>query len=160
MGRESIIDVQASAAEAIWDLWYEDTFDREAPRRVELTGRGMLEGLVQLWARTLTQTVQPGGQRGFARFNLWWRQAGRSIEVRDEGEGLTKLRAWIYGARQAPVRGPLDGADRTLLTRLAAAHRTLILAGEEGAALVSAAAAARDRPAFEAVLVAILTRAA
>ena len=75
------------ASEAEWEVWYQDTFDRECPRQVEVAGRGLVEGLIQLWARHLFETVQADGQRGFSRFNLWWKQERRSVVVVGEWEG-------------------------------------------------------------------------
>lgn len=40
---------------AWWQVWSEDTFDREAPRRVKVEGEGLEKGLVELWVRHLSE---------------------------------------------------------------------------------------------------------
>lgn len=88
------------APEAEWEVWYQDTFDRECPRQIEIAGLGLVNGLIELWARHLYETVQANGQKGFSRFNLWWKQKGQSIQVIGEWEGLIQLREWIFGGKQ------------------------------------------------------------
>jgi hypothetical protein len=63
-------------SEAEWEIWYQDTFDRDAPRQVEIAGHGLLAGLLQLWERHLLETVQASGRRGFSRFKVkeFWQQ--------------------------------------------------------------------------------------
>src|SRR5687768_15009963 len=51
-----------------WVIWYVDTFDRDFPPRSEVSGRGLVEGLAQLWARHLFESVRPDGQSGFSSF--------------------------------------------------------------------------------------------
>ena len=51
------------APEAEWQVWYQDTFDRECPPSVDVRGRGLVSGLTELWARHLFETVRPGGDR-------------------------------------------------------------------------------------------------
>ena len=43
---------------AVWQVWYQDNFDRETPRRVEVEGEGLVLGLAELWSRHLFETVQ------------------------------------------------------------------------------------------------------
>ena len=39
------------ARETEWEVWYLDTFDRECPPSVDVRGRGLVRGLIELWAR-------------------------------------------------------------------------------------------------------------
>jgi hypothetical protein len=135
-------------SEAQWDLWYEDTFDRECPRQIERSGRGLAQGLVELWARHLHETVQAGGGRGFSRFNLWWKQAGKSIAVSGDWDGLVLLREWVFGAKERPGAG-YSGGDRALLRKVATAHRELVLADETSERIAAAARACGNRRDFE-----------
>jgi hypothetical protein len=129
---------------AEWELWHQDTFDRESPRRVEVSGRGLAAGLAELWERHLREGVRPDGRPTFSRFNLWWKGAGRSVKVVGEREGQARLRSWIVeGERRI---------DRALLRRVAEAHARLTLSGETSEAIVAAALASPDRAAFEAWL--------
>jgi hypothetical protein len=133
---------------AEWQVWYEDTFDRESPRSVDTSGRGLVRGLMELWARHLCETVTAEGSRGFARFNLWWE--GGSIEIDGNWEGAVRLRDWVFGKR--PIRkGYVEEADADLLSRIAAAHAGLVLVrrSQACAPILEAAAAAADRRDFE-----------
>ena len=126
-----------AAPEAEWEVWCEDTFDLTEPRRVETAGQGLAAGLAELWERHLFETVQPEGAKGFLRFNLWWKQAARSIEVVGDWGGMIKLRWWVFGARRWAVKGGLLGAEsRGLLMSLGAVHSCLSVAGETSAAML------------------------
>ena len=135
-----------------WELWYQDTFDPECPRRVEVAGSGLVPGLLALWAHHLLESVGANGQVGFSRFNLWLISAGQSIQIVGKRRGMTRLRGWVYGELE---RGK-DGAEPTrsigLLRKVAQAHARLFLTGETSLAILAAAASARDREAFEAWL--------
>ena len=131
------------APEAEWQVWYEDMFDREAPRSVEASGRGLVKGLVELWTRHLRETVRPDGKKGFSRFNLWW--TPRSVDIVGDWEGAVRLRGWVFGTQ---------GKDnRSLLNRVAAVHAHLIVAGQSSQAILETAVAAQDLQDFEARLV-------
>ena len=34
--------------EAEWKIWFQDNFDLECPRQVDLAGRGLVKGLMEL----------------------------------------------------------------------------------------------------------------
>ena len=53
-----------------WQVWYQDTFDRETPRWVEAAGEGLENGLCELWRRHISETILADGGKGFTRFNL------------------------------------------------------------------------------------------
>ena len=136
-------------SEAAWEIWHEDTFDCDCPRQVEFAGRGLVNGLVELWARHLFETVRPDGRRGFSRFNLWWKQPKRSLEIVGQREGLIQLRRWVFGGGQHAGPGRAQAGDRDLLREVAAAHCKLALANQTSEAILAAAAAAANREDFE-----------
>lgn len=146
------IDLIDLAPEAEWEIWYQDTFDRECPRQVEIAGIGLLKGLIELWARHLFETVQVDGQRGFSRFNLWWKQKGRSIEVVGEWVGLTRLREWVFGDKQQAHKGCVQEGDDELLVKVAMTHSNLALVGQTSEAILVAARTSVSREDFEARL--------
>ncbi len=131
-----------------WVLWYQDLFDRDTPRRVELAGRGWLAGLIELWARHLFEAVQANGERGFSRFNLWLPQTEKSIIVVGDWQGQVRLRRWIYGDRQLTDTGYAEAGDRELLQSVASAHRNLILEGKTSGELLAWAAGVQNRADF------------
>ncbi len=138
-----------AAPQAEWKVWYQDTFDRSVPRRVEVEGRGLTAGLTELWARHLFETIQADGARGFSRFNLWWMQESTSVTVIGPRAGMIRLREWIFGEQRQTRRGYVAAADKRLLTRVAALHGHLLRAGQTSDPLLSAAAASAERRAFE-----------
>ena len=58
-----------------WEIWYTDSFDRDADPAREATGTGRVAGLETLWRKTLDETVQDDGKITFTHFTLW--QDGR-----------------------------------------------------------------------------------
>lgn len=138
--------VSDPAPDVKWQVWYEDTFDRDCPRRVEASGRGLAQGLTELWARYLRETVQANSSRGFARFNLWW--ASRSIQIDGDWQGAVRLRRWVF-AEVHTHRGYVESGDTRLLFQIAAAHARLVLDGQSSKPILSTAAAAADRQDFE-----------
>ena len=136
-------------AEATWKLWYQDMFDRECPRKVEVHGQGLVQGLAELWARHLFETVQADGQKGFSRFNLWWQQKNESIEITGAWEGMVRLRQWVFDSQRTASRGYLDDGDRELLMEIALAHSYLIMAGQSSEPILSAALNFTRREVFQ-----------
>ncbi len=132
---------------AEWQIWYQDTFDRECPRQVEISGRGLVEGLIELWTRHLYETVQANGQKSFSRFNLWWQQEHKSIKVVGEWDGAIRLREWIYADKRRPNK-----AYKDLLKRIAITHKNQILNHKTSAEILAAAKASENCEAFEAWL--------
>jgi hypothetical protein len=135
--------------DAEWEIWYEDTFDRECPRQVEIAGLGLAKGLVELWARHLFETVQVDGQEGFSRFNLWWKQNGQSVEIVGAWKGLTRLRGWVFGDKRRAQEGYVRDGDADLLAELAVAHADLILAGRTSEVILEAACTSGSLKDFE-----------
>jgi hypothetical protein len=108
-----------------WDLWYQDSFELRSPRRIECSGRGLVEGLLELWARHLYETVQPNGLTGFAKFDLWLKQEWWLVLISGDEDGQVKLRQWVYGEGK-PSSDYLESADRSLLVAIAETHAKLI----------------------------------
>lgn len=138
-----------AACEAEWEVWYQDTFDRECPRQVEVVGRGLAAGLTELWARHLFETVGVDGQKGFSRFNLWWKQERKSVEVVGEWAGMVRLRKWIFGDQRRLYKGYVEAGDKELLMKVAALHGWLILAGQTSEGILAAAEDSVSREDFE-----------
>jgi len=130
-----------------WEVWYRDMFDRECPPSVDVSGRGLVKGLMELWARHLFETVRPGGRRGFSRFHLRWE--GEWTEIDGDWEGATRLREWVFGAKERSRKGCVGEDDARLLETVAVAHANLILADQTCDQILAAAAAAKDRQDFE-----------
>lgn len=149
---KSSVHLADPVPDAEWEIWYEDTFDRECPRQVEIAGLGLARGLVELWARHLFETVQVNGQKGFSRFNLWWKQEEQSIEIVGTWAGSTRLREWVFGDKRQAREGYVRDGDEALLKKLAIAHGNLMLMGKRSDAILEAAGASADREDFEARL--------
>jgi hypothetical protein len=131
-----------------WEVWYRDTFDRECPSSVDVRGRGLVEGLVELWARHLFETVRPGGGEGFSRFHLRCK-AWPTVEIEGDWAGAGRLREWVFGTKEHAERGYVAAGDGRLLARVAAVHARLIVAHRSAAEILDVAANARDRKDFE-----------
>ena len=139
------------APEAEWELWYRDTFDLECPPSVDARGRGLVRGLMELWARHLFETVRPDGSRGFSRFHLRW--AGMpAIAIEGDWQGATRLRGWVFGEKEHGRKGYVGEGDARTLEKIALAHARLITADQGSERILTAAARAGDRGDFEAWL--------
>jgi hypothetical protein len=146
------------APDAEWQVWYRDTFDLECPPSVDVSGRGLAQGLVELWARHLFETVRPGGGQGFSRFHLWWK-GERSVQIKGSWEGLTRLRGWVFGAQAHTRKGYVEAGDARLLRQIAGVHARMVLADGSCEPIVAAAAEAAGREDFERRLGALTTGA-
>lgn len=144
------------APEAEWEVWYQDTFDRECPPSVDVRGRGLVTGLMELWARYLFETVRPGGGKGFSRFHLWWKPT--QIVVDGNWQGATRLREWVFGAKKHGKKGYVEEGDTRLLKKIAVTHANLILANQSSEQILATAAASTDRQDFEARLLDLIER--
>jgi hypothetical protein len=133
--------------EAEWEVWYRDTFDRECPPSVDVSGRGLVKGLMELWARHLFETVRPGGGKGFSRFHIRWE--GSWAEIDGDWEGATRLREWVFGTKKHSRKGYVEEADAHLLEEIALTHAILISDNQTCERILAAAAAAKDRQDFE-----------
>ena len=116
---------------------------------MEAAGTGLAAGLVELWRHHLRETVQADGRRGFSRFNLWWKQAGKSVTIIGDWEGMVRLRGWIFGPQRRAAMGHVGAAGPDLLMTVAATHSSLVAAGKTSAEIVSAALVAENREDFE-----------
>jgi hypothetical protein len=118
---------------------------------VDARGRGLIEGLTELWARHLFETVRPGGGQSFSRFHLRYNDTG--IHIVGNWEGAVRLRQWLFGEKAHAQKGYVAEADAPLLRQIAVAHARLVAAGQTSGPILAAAAGAADRPTFEARLV-------
>jgi hypothetical protein len=134
--------------EAEWEVWYRDTFDLECPPSVDINGRGLARGLMELWARYLFETVRPGGSKGFSRFHLRWNQT-RIIKIEGDWKGATRLREWVFGAKKHGRKGYVEEGDVRLLRKIAVAHANLSLANRPCEQILATATAATGREGFE-----------
>ena len=135
------------SVKAQWKLWYRDTFDRECPPQIDAQGQGLRDGLIELWARHLFETVRPESGRGFSRFYLQWTPDGRA-EIKGDMEGARRLRKWIFGDQKHTRGGYVQAGDKRLLTRVATAHHQLLAAGQTSAPILALARTAASRRAF------------
>lgn len=129
-----------------WSLWYCDTFDRECPPKVEVSGHGLVHGLMELWARYLLETVQADGQQGFSSFHLETKR-GR-VWIDGDPEGAKRLRGWALGNQEQTDRGHLQDADLELLGQIANSHAWLIEKNRTAKEILVLAALAADRSDF------------
>ena len=143
------------APDAEWEIWVQDTFDRESPRQVEIAGQGLVEGLTELWEHHLFETVQANGQPGFIHFNLWWKQQSLSIEVVGDWEGQVRLREWVYGIEGQTKGGYAKASDKALLNTIVITHKTQLMRGKTSQAILAAARDSQSPEAFMEKLVSL-----
>jgi hypothetical protein len=129
-----------------WAIWYVDTFDREMPPRIEVSGRGLVSGLAELWARHMFETVRPEGSQGFSSFDLRWRH-GR-VAIGGDREGARRIRGWLFGSTEISYDGYVERADRELLEKLAVAHAHFIELRQTAEPILTMAGTAADRSDF------------
>jgi hypothetical protein len=135
-----------------WELWYQDTFDRGSPRRIEQTGQDLTAGLTALWRHHLMESVGSGSQSGFSRFNLWLTQGQQSIEIAGQRKGLMRLRRWIL--EDIPENEVCDSVipEKRLLNQVAETHRRLYVSGRSSAEIPALAGKSSSREEFEVLL--------
>lgn len=146
---EKYLSASDPAPNAEWQVWYQDVFDRECPRQVEVEGHGLAAGLAELWARHLFETVGVGGQQGFSRFDLWWVQVGKSVKVTGAWEGMVQLRGWVFGDKRQATKGYVAEGNQKLLMQVARVHSYLALAGQTSEGILAAAQRCESREDFE-----------
>jgi hypothetical protein len=142
-GEEQMAPILDPAPEAKWEVWYRDTFDRETRPSVDVRGEGLIEGLIELWARHLFETVRPEGATGFSRFHLRW--DGNSVQITGDPDGAVRLRAWVFGAQRTATHGYRAAGDAQLLDQVAGTHALLVSVGASSEPILAGAAAAQDR---------------
>jgi hypothetical protein len=138
---------------AAWEVWYDDAFDYDAPDSVDVRGQGLKNGLMELWARYLYETVQKDGSQGFSQF--WLKREGGIVDLKREWkdvsqlwEGSKKLREWTFGQSQDPMKGYVGNADIEFLRRLCEAHLRRIQEPEAAEWLLARAAESGNREEF------------
>jgi len=130
-----------------WAIWYQDTFDQDSPPSVEVRGEGLVNGLVELWARYLFETVQADGQRGFSHFHLRWEQA--KIDIQGDWQGARRLRWWMFGEKTESFSGYVQEADTELLNQVAHTHAILITRQQTAEPILALAVKVVNRTAFK-----------
>ena len=118
-----------------WEVWYSDTFDRETPAKVEVTGVGIVPGYVELWARFLFEGVQIGSRHdgtavrqvavaGFSDFSLDFVDgpAPRTVRITGDLAHALRLKRWIFGDVTSTTRGYLEEANLERLMHVARTH--------------------------------------
>jgi hypothetical protein len=155
-GERSERSLRDPAPESEWQVWYRDTFDRECPPSVDVSGRGLVRGLMELWARHLFETVCTDGSQGFSHFHLRW--DGMHTDVRGSWEGAVCLREWVFGGKKHGYKGYIEEGDARLLEKVAVVHANLVLAGQPCDQVLTTAAAAVDRQDFEVRLLDLMER--
>ena len=149
-----------------WEIIYSDNFDRECPPSTEITGRGVIPGLVELWARFLFETVKLAqtrsadgvwtdvGTHGFADFYIQFADAP-SETIAGNWDHAVQIKRWVYGTEQTKTIARED-ADVALLRTIAQAHARLRVARPRDAGeQIVACATDSDRAAFVARLAAL-----
>jgi hypothetical protein len=148
-----------------WEVIYSDRFDREMPPTVEVTGRGLVPGLAELWARFLFETVQTASSnrdgvlekipsRGFSEFMLSNNKL--HLEIAGSLVGAHRLKRWVFEAPDATI-GILANANATRLRALAEAHARAGSIESAALAILDAAEATPDGD-FEHQLLALRQR--
>ena len=137
-----------------WEIWYVDTFDRDAPAGLEVRGRGLVAGLAELWARHFFETVTADDQPGFSSFQLY-RKQGR-IDIHGDWEGAKRLRHWLFGTKETAHKGYVAEAHLSLLTTLAHVHARLVDREQSAEQILTLAAGAPNRQDFEDILYSLL----
>lgn len=133
--------------EVEWEVWSEDTFDRETPPMREARGKGLVNGVKALWIRYLLETVRPEGFEGFTRFHLR-RPPATSILINGPWEGAVRLRNWIFGTKTRSHRDHLRAADRPLFEAISQIHTQLLRQESTSEPILTMAAEASDRREF------------
>lgn len=136
------------ASEITWEVWSEDTFDREARPTIDSQGRGLLDGLSALWMRFLLETVRPEGNEGFTRFYLR-RPDVVGVRVTGPWEGAVRLRQWVFDAEKREIQEHLNSADRWLFEALISTHAQLLLAEQTSEPILAIAAEPDDKQEFK-----------
>jgi len=134
-----------------WTVLCDDSFDRDTPTSVDVSGCGLVQGLRELWARYLFETVQADGVRGFSHFSLKWREGYVSADAYWDGqwEGARRLRQWMFGDKTSSYLGYVAEAEADLLDRVARTHAQLVADQKAAARIQALCAAAHSREDFE-----------
>jgi hypothetical protein len=133
-----------------WEIWYQDTFDRQTPFSMNAHGSGLAKGLAELWVRHLFESVTVDGQEGFSRFWLRWRD--ENIFILGDREGIKRLREWLYSHREYSKSSSALDTTPALLNIIVRAHIHLIEQAKTTEHILNLAAEADDPIDFEARL--------
>jgi hypothetical protein len=138
--------IPTTHSEIAWEVWYGDTFDLESLPSCEVRGKGIVQGLMELWARHLFETVRSDGSRGFSVFHL---RTDRQIDIEGPWEGAVKLRRFLFGNEESSYRGYIQESNKPLLKKTATLHARLLECGQSSEAILRAANDSSDQESFE-----------
>ena len=131
-----------------WEIWHQDYFDPNTPRKVILAGDELIDGLTELWIRHLYDTLRQDGFVGFSKYNLWLVQSRQSIEVIGDLAGQKKLREWIFRGNLINNKSSLDAVGLNLLYIIAKTHCRLFQEGQTSEIIVEKAKDSDDSDQF------------
>ena len=134
-----------------WEVWSEDTFDREARPIKDAGGQGLLDGLTALWLRFLLETIRYEGNQGFTRFYLRHPPAA-ALTIKGPIDGAARLRYWVFGTDKREISDYLKVADRWLLELIISVHARLLVDESSSEPILKIAVEAADQSRFEAHL--------
>ncbi len=129
--------------EEIWELWVQDRFDWDTPRKVEIRGKDLKKGLCTLWQYHLRESITPEGHQGFSKFNLWLPSLRSSHEISGELSSQVKIRDWAFGFGER-LPDP-SGENHDLLELLGKAHYCLIASRQNEQEILKIAEASKDQ---------------
>ena len=135
-----------------WEIWHQDNFDPDTPRQVFLTGEGLFNGLTKLWVWHLYETVQKDGFISFSKYNLWFKQTKRSIEVIGDIPGQKKLHKWLFRDYLSSNVDCKDAVDQYLLGFIVKAHLNLLEEGRTSEIIIEQAIKSDNKYQFEKLL--------
>lgn len=135
-----------------WEIWHQDNFDPDTPRQVISTGEGLINGLTKLWIWHLYETVQKDGFISFSKYNLWFKQPKRSIQVIGDIAGQKKLRKWLFGDEISGISSSKDAVDQHLLDIILKVHLLLLKEGKTSEIIIERASKSDNRYQFEKLL--------
>jgi hypothetical protein len=111
-----------------WQLWYGDTFDRDSAPALQASGTNIVEGLYELWLRTLKEGILENGSASFSRFHLIWGSTNSTrVDVFVEPFGnpsLVKLRRWAHVTPDH--KNSEEEQGKAILLRVAQLHYELL----------------------------------
>jgi hypothetical protein len=89
-----------------WKVRSSDLFDRDSAVHIDASGVGLVDGLVELWRRVLSEGIRDSGQRTFTDFDLSWdgNHTDAGTQPFDNLE-IARIRGWVYG-----TPGPFEGS--------------------------------------------------
>ena len=118
------MDIHILNSNTAWQLWYCDTFDREAAASLEASGSDLVQGLYELWMHTIQEGILDNGNASFSYFQLSLEgEMPTTIDIGVQpfhNRTLQKLRQWVTSA------APQKQGKHEFVWILAQLHFTLL----------------------------------